>query len=68
MVRSQVQGETIERLVEELSRLFSQVYLTEAFTSSAMLHFTCIKYNNVFKIQLCASAYNWHYLCKLQSA
>ena len=37
MVRSQVQGETVECFAEELSRLFSQAYPTEAATSDILL-------------------------------
>ena len=37
MVHSQVQGETVERFAEELSRLFSQAYPTEAPISDILL-------------------------------
>ena len=37
MVRSQVQGETVERFAEELLRLFSQAYPTEAPISDILL-------------------------------
>ena len=37
MVRSQVQGETVEHFAEELSRLFSQAYPTEAPASDMLL-------------------------------
>ena len=37
MVRSQIQGETVECFAEELLRLFSQVYLTEAPTFDILL-------------------------------
>ena len=37
MVRSQLQGETVECFAKELLRLFSQAYLTEALTSNTLL-------------------------------
>ena len=37
MVHSQLQGETMERSAEELSRLFSQVYPMEASTLDILL-------------------------------
>ena len=37
MVQSQVQGETIEHITEELMALFSQAYSTEAPTSDILL-------------------------------